>query len=88
MNISPKTREVCISALEAALEKRLFLEPWMVSIRDSDNGADVYDIEYLHEIIANGPTEEISEDDIEDIREYTDRHQAILELDSKNNRSK
>ena len=74
MNISPKTREVCISALEAALENSAEY------LKNSIVGADVYDMEYLHEIIADGPTEEISEDDIEDIREYTDRHQAILEL--------
>ena len=75
MQISVKTLETCVDALEVLLENT---EENIICIVGHD-----LDDKSLLEIIAAGPNKSIGEVDIEEIQEFLDRREALRILNQK-----
>ncbi len=83
MQISIKTIETCIDALESLLENTEENIICIISHDLAGNWVGVEDDESLLEIIAAGPNKSIGEVDIEEIQEFMDRREALRILKQK-----
>jgi len=72
MKISAKTHKTCVDALEILVENSA--ENVVCAV-----GHDL-DLDYLKKVVADGPTDEIHDYEIDEIQEYVDRREALTEL--------
>jgi len=72
MKISTKALETCIDALEILVENSAESVVCVV-------GHDL-DLDYLKKVVADGPTDERHDYEIDEIKEYVDRRESLTEL--------
>jgi len=72
MKISTKALETCIDALDILEENS---EETVACIVGQDLDSD-----YLKKVVADGPTDEINEYEINEIQQFIDRREALAEL--------
>ena len=72
MTISTKALETCIDALEILVENSAENVVCVV-------GHDL-DLDYLKKVVADGPTDERHDYEIDEIKEYVDRRESLTEL--------